>query len=238
MPMPAPSMPSTPESVDRGTASAAEPATLPSGRQARFDIEVDLVFQALVRACDGASAAAVTCCSVGHRQGVTTLVDAFAHRFADINDAGVVIVDANRQRPHWQRHLGVSYQMGVSDVLAERCSLEDAVLAVPGARGVEVMTAGVAPWPHGGLAAVNQMIDALRASGRTVVVDAGRLNDPVTLAMAAATGGAVLVVRAGRCAKPEIATAVDACRQRGVTVHGVVINRRKFYLPNWLYRLL
>jgi Mrp family chromosome partitioning ATPase len=46
----------------------------------------------------------------------------------------------------------------------------------------------------------------------------------------------VLVVEAARTSREVAGGLVDSLRDGGVRVLGAVLNKRKFYIPEWIYR--
>ena len=58
------------------------------------------------------------------------------------------------------------------------------------------------------------------------------------LRFAPATDGVVLVVEAGRAGKEQINRAAQMITEAQGTLLGFVLNKRRYPIPNWLYRLL
>jgi Mrp family chromosome partitioning ATPase len=54
--------------------------------------------------------------------------------------------------------------------------------------------------------------------------------------LAQAASGAVLVVEAARTVREVAAETTEELRRTGVRVLGAVLNRRRYYLPGWIYR--
>lgn len=61
---------------------------------------------------------------------------------------------------------------------------------------------------------------------------------PLTRMVAHMVSGTVLVVHAGQTRRHAARHAADKIRYAGGTLLGVVLNRKKAYIPGWLYRLL
>jgi protein-tyrosine kinase len=72
-----------------------------------------------------------------------------------------------------------------------------------------------------------------------VVIDAPPLQShPETLLLCRKSDGVVLVVRAGSTRHQTAAWAVQQIESARGNLAGAVINRRRYYIPGWLYRML
>ncbi len=73
----------------------------------------------------------------------------------------------------------------------------------------------------------------------TIIFDAAPLNlDSVTFHLAALTEATLPVVGMEHTRKAVLASMQDDLSQSGATVLGVVCNRRRFYIPQWIYKRL
>jgi Mrp family chromosome partitioning ATPase len=57
-----------------------------------------------------------------------------------------------------------------------------------------------------------------------------------SLSLALVTSGVVLVVEAARTARDSASELIDDLRDSGVRMLGAVLNKRKLYVPEWIYR--
>ena len=72
-----------------------------------------------------------------------------------------------------------------------------------------------------------------------VIIDAPPLvNSPETKAVASMVDGAVLVLQSGKSRKKVAHRAIEELNDMGVPVLGGILNRKKFYIPNWIYKRL
>jgi len=86
---------------------------------------------------------------------------------------------------------------------------------------------------------VTEVFAALRNRYDCVLLDCGGLDSSVDLLrLAPATDGVVLVVEAGRAGKEQINRAAQVIAEAQGTLLGFVLNKRRYPIPNWLYRLL
>jgi len=86
---------------------------------------------------------------------------------------------------------------------------------------------------------VTEVFAALRDRYDCVLLDCGGLDSSVDLLrLAPAADGIVLVVEAGRAGKEQINRAAQMITEAQGTLLGFVLNKRRYPIPNWLYRLL
>jgi Mrp family chromosome partitioning ATPase len=84
-----------------------------------------------------------------------------------------------------------------------------------------------------------RLLGVLRQNFDHIILDCPPpLQCPESLVMAREADGLVLVVRAGATRKSVARRSLQMITQSGARPLGTVINRRRHYIPNWLYRLL
>jgi capsular exopolysaccharide synthesis family protein len=72
-----------------------------------------------------------------------------------------------------------------------------------------------------------------------VVIDGPPLDEaPESIALCSNMDGVMLVLDAGHTHRRIALRAKSRIEQAGGTILGVVLNRRRFYIPNWLYKLI
>ena len=82
-------------------------------------------------------------------------------------------------------------------------------------------------------------IDALRVSFDNILIDCRSLKDSADVAvLAASVDGVVVVVDAGESRRDEILNAQRTIETAGGNFLGFVMNKRKYPVPEWLYRRL
>jgi Mrp family chromosome partitioning ATPase len=84
-----------------------------------------------------------------------------------------------------------------------------------------------------------RLITALRERYDSVLLDCGSLERSVDLLRFTPwTDGVVLIVEAGRTAKEQIDRAAHIIREARGAFLGFVLNKRRYPIPGWLYRIL
>lgn len=141
-------------------------------------------------------------------------------------NVSVCLVDADLRRPQIAHLLGLVGEVGLTSVLIGRVELSGVVQQMRA--GLEVLTSGPIPPNPSELLSSEHMADVLKelaASYDTVIVDAPPLL-PVTDAtiLAAETDGTLLVVRAGKTSRRQVARAVESLRSVDGRVLGALLN--------------
>ncbi|WP_107766531.1 polysaccharide biosynthesis tyrosine autokinase [Nocardioides terrigena] len=140
----------------------------------------------------------------------------------------VTLVDCDLRRPNVSRSLGLDDTVGLTDVLAGRVQLVDAVQEHPEITGLSVLTSGSRP-PNPseilGSQAMRGVVADLARVGM-VVMDAPPLL-PVTDAaiVAHSADGALITVSAGRTLDTELTSAIEHLHAVHARPLGVILNR-------------
>jgi Mrp family chromosome partitioning ATPase len=80
---------------------------------------------------------------------------------------------------------------------------------------------------------------ALRTGSDVVLVDAGSLSgDGSIIGVASMVDAVVVVVEAGRTRKHEVIRTVETIEAAGGTIAGLVLNKRRTWIPSWAERIL
>lgn len=86
--------------------------------------------------------------------------------------------------------------------------------------------------------AVAQVFDRLREQFDTILVDSSPVLRPGAMAVAGKADGVVLVLEAERTRWPVALSAKATIERSGGTVLGVVLNKRRYPIPDAVYRWL
>jgi Mrp family chromosome partitioning ATPase len=86
---------------------------------------------------------------------------------------------------------------------------------------------------------LQQIFTALRETYDLIVFHAsGILTHPMGINLARLTDGVVLVLEAERTRAPAAHQAVQLLKDKGIRIIGLAFNKRRYYIPHWLYRWL
>ncbi|HTY35500.1 MAG TPA: CpsD/CapB family tyrosine-protein kinase [Bacteroidota bacterium] len=175
-----------------------------------------------------------------HGEGTSTVVAAFGTVLAKSGD-NVLLVDANLRKPSLHDLFSVERAGGVNELLLGTTEVKD-VTKKTRLRNLSIITGGI-PTSNPSLAFntknVCHMIDGLKNGTDWILLDAPPVNE-FTDAMALCPGidGTVLVIQAEKTKWEVALRAKQRLADTKTPVVGVVLNRRKYYVPGWLYRRL
>lgn len=168
----------------------------------------------------------VTVTSAAPGDGKSTTACNLAVAFA-LGGAKTLLVEGDLRRPRVTQYLGLDGSVGLTDVLASRVSLDEAIQ--PWMRGtIDVLPSGAIP-PNPsellGSAHMGSLLDKLRDRYDIVVVDASPLlavSDSAILA--AQTDGTLLVVRHGKSTFEQVRDSLAALDHVKAELLGTIIN--------------
>ena len=145
-----------------------------------------------------------------------------------LNGRKILLVDANFRRPAIHEAMGVSNDVGLSDVLRSPGAFESAVVPVEGLPNLDVLPVGPKPSNPTELlesAALNEFIDRALEEYDHVVFDSGpMLVVSETVALAPRVDGVITVVRAKANSRGVLGRLRDSLRQVRAEHLGVVLN--------------
>jgi Mrp family chromosome partitioning ATPase len=176
-------------------------------------------------------------------EGATTLALHFARGLAEVEQRPVLLVDGDfaRSRSSLTGALGPAGDgaPGFGEILAGKAELAGTVLGTEHPL-LHFLPSGQLTVPILDLARSEAVVRALRDLGRHyafVIIDAGpSLEAAETGPLSAATDGVVLVVRANRIRREIVQKAVHHLNKARCHVLGIVLNDRRFPIPEFLYR--
>jgi tyrosine-protein kinase len=157
-------------------------------------------------------------------EGTSTVAAQFAFTLAGDRRVRVLLVDANARRPAFPDAAPGGDGGPGSTARPERLDLLPLAARHLGS----------------GLIPATEARDAVEQFGPDydwIVIDGPpALESPDAGALAAVADGTVVVVQAGRTKRPVLARAVELLRRTGARPMGVVLNRRRLEIPEFIYR--
>lgn len=180
----------------------------------------------------------MTSCSQG--EGVTTVARNLAAASVDVYGGRVLLIDANQQRPAVASSLGTSESPGLLDILAHDAAPQECIseTCIPGLFVLPLGSAGVGGATLG-CESGTRLMEAMHNDFSLVIVDlppSGELDDRMLASHL--LDGYVLVVEAERVRQQAANRIQEDFQRASAKLVGVVLNKRHFHIPEWLYKKL
>lgn len=173
-----------------------------------------------------------------HGEGTTTVAVGLASALGREREARVLLLEGNLRTPGFQRLLPVSGDVGVADFVAGRAAPE-ALLTRVDRYNFSVIHAGVPVHAGAELELVSGLLTRLRPQFDFIVIDGPPVNRYADVSVLAPTvDGVVLVVEADKTPLADAEAATRELGRVGARILGVVLNRRRSYIPAFLESLL
>lgn len=141
----------------------------------------------------------------------------------------VVLVDADLRRPRLHELFGVADRIGLTSLLIGDATIVDAIQPVPGLESLSVLPFG--PRPHSPSELLTsprfgEVIDIVRETGVTVIIDSPPVLEASDGAVVAAASNAAVLVTSARTGKgSRLRRALTLLDRAGTPYVGVVLNR-------------
>jgi Mrp family chromosome partitioning ATPase len=149
----------------------------------------------------------------------------------------VVLVDCNCANPGVHRAFDVPIGPGLRDALAETGPVRE-FLQPSSVANLSLLTAGT-PGPGTGLTFnspnLSCLLGELNQEFNLVIVDLPAIGQGVAAGIGALLDGLVLVVEAEKVRWEVAQRTTASLRGAGANLLGVVMNKRKYHVPDWLY---
>ena len=175
-----------------------------------------------------------------HGEGTSTVVATFGTILASSGER-VLLVDANLRNPALHDMFSVEKMGGVAELLLGSVNLKD-VTKNTRFGNLTVVTSGLPPSNPAlalGSKGVCSMIDLMKGHAEWVLLDVPPVNEfNDAMAFCTEADGAVLVVQAEKTKWEVAQRAKQRLDDARLNVVGVVLNKRRYYVPEWLYRRL
>jgi Mrp family chromosome partitioning ATPase len=174
-------------------------------------------------------------------EGTSTLVASFGRALAGAAGKSVLIIDAHEENPQQHEHFGISRAIGWNDVVAGREPVQRAIYPTV------LPNLFVSPLSERVLRdpslldspAFGAFLEGLRGHTDAILLD----SSPVSAArsgqsLSARADGVVLVLEAENTRWPVARNAKKTIIRGGGRLLGVVLNKRRYHIPEWIYRRL
>ena len=182
----------------------------------------------------------VLVCAANHKEGSTTVACGLALAGMSQSAGGrVLLADFNLRTPMVHKLMRLPGGPGLSDVLLGQCSLDEALQPINSAPLDVLTVGGQADRVVDVLQSqrVGELMEQLAQRYEHAVFDAAPANTyPDAQVLAGTVGSVVLVAESGRTQREAVAAAKRRLESASGKVLGVVLNKRTYPIPKFLYR--
>jgi capsular exopolysaccharide synthesis family protein len=236
---PGPEAPPPPTPI-RPDVTATRPVQRPSQSEA-IKPPYERIIQRLLAFRGGRRHCVILVASAVPREGASTVAGDLAKSLALRGDGNVVLVDANMRRPAQHLTFEIDATEGLANVLRDDVKT-DAVLNKLPKSGLTVMGAGDVEDVSSQLitvSSIQKVLTSLQSRFDWVLIDGPPVTTyPDSSNLAAVADGAILVLRAEQTRWEVAEEAKKILQQTGVNLLGGVLNRRKYHIPEIIYKRL
>lgn len=221
--------------------SVRPPAPLAEApEQATIEDEYQRLRTNLVTALGPAAMRTILVTAPRHHEGTTTVALGLAMALAKDRDARVLLVEANFRTPSLERTVSISSNGGLADYLENRLAGEGSVCRVD-AMNLSILPAGRLSTPAGPIdfELVGDALARFKPQYDFVVVDGPPVNQYADASvLGTKVDGVILVVEADSTPVADAEAAKRQLERVGARIVGVVLNRKRSYIPAFLESLL
>lgn len=178
-------------------------------------------------------------------EGATTLTLALARFMAKtFGPDKVLAVEANVRQPSFVDLLGLDPGRSLAGVLAKRQKVEEAIQQMdePGFSALPGGPAGKADieaWEQALFRRFPEVVAELKESYEHILIDSPPVIPYVDASLISGyVDGVVIVVEAGVTPSEVLDHSIEKLKEAGATVLGMILNKRDYHIPKWMYRLL
>jgi uncharacterized protein involved in exopolysaccharide biosynthesis/Mrp family chromosome partitioning ATPase len=168
-------------------------------------------------------------------EGVSSVATGIAYVFSLTENQYVLLVDSNSHHPDEDKIIGANRPPGLFELAVGGTTKEekgDDVKPFPSVKDMEGYFTRV-----DGSEKIDKMLPSVQKQNyNLIVIDLPSMSEGVaTLKSAALVDGVVVVVESQKVRREVLKNIKEKFEDTGVHIFGVVLNKRRFFIPNWLY---
>ena len=195
----------------------------------------------IVLALPSASSRVVMFASAVREEGTSTVAAEFAATLASTAEQPVLLIDANLRHPVLHTMFGVARDPGLADHILNDVPLSECLREtdVPHLTVLPVGRRAVAPPRVFSDPRMKRLLKDVRGRFAYVILDmAALVQYSEGFQLSRDVDGVVIVIKAGRTKRELVEHATELLKDAGARVLGIVLNRRRYYIPKFIYERL
>jgi capsular exopolysaccharide synthesis family protein len=179
--------------------------------------------------------------STAHGDGSSFTATSFATTLVKDFKLNVLLMDANLRCPSLHETFNIENRQGLSDLLTQE---EDKTFPVKrvGRNGLYLIPCGKSNSEITNLFESNrfeQTLKTMRKRFNYVILDVPPVNRYAeSMVIGTKVDGVILVIKSDKTRQQVAMRAKQDLEEAGAKILGVILNRRKHYIPEWIYRRL
>jgi len=176
---------------------------------------------------------------IAEGNGASSTAIGFATTLARDCRLKVLLIDANLRSPSLHEFFKIDRNKGLSNILTERITGTELFKRV-GHGNLYIIPCGKNCSGPLSLFESDRFEEKLKMMSEKfdcVILDAPPVNSSVeTKVMSKKVDGVILVIESGKTRSPVAIKAKRELEEAGANIVGVILNRRKHYIPEWIYK--
>jgi Mrp family chromosome partitioning ATPase len=208
--------------------------------EAAFEREMAGIYHPIVSALPS-SKGMVLFLGTNETDGVSTMAREFASFVSTHVGSTTLLFDADRQKPSQLAHFGIRGATDFEAVVHDGRGIDEAVYPVRNT-GLHVASLSLRPTARPFVFSgprTEHVMNQLRQRYDLVVFDSPAPTDsPDMLALSAKVDGVVLVIQADQTRFHQAKRTKELIESNGGKLIGLVFNKRRFFIPDWIYKRL
>jgi capsular exopolysaccharide synthesis family protein len=178
---------------------------------------------------------------VDEGSGTSSTAIGFATTLARDCRLKVLLIDANLRSPSLHEFFKIERNIGLSNILTEK--IDETKLFIKAGHGdLYIIPCGKnckGPLSIFESEHFEKKLKMMSEEFDCVILDAPPVNSSIeTKVMSKKVEGVILVVESGRTRSPVAIKAKKELEEAGANILGVILNRRRQYIPEWIYKRL
>jgi capsular exopolysaccharide synthesis family protein len=221
------------------TTKSSPPSPPPAKRHA---IKSDLAgYEGILTRLHEESVKTIMFTGAAHGGGATTTAVNFARTLVRDHQVKVLLVDANMRTPNLKEMFGIKNDQGLTDIILDKDTKPYKVINCDPSYLFVLATGGNYVGPVGLFESerFDTYLNDARDEFDYIILDSAPLPSfAEARALCKKVDGVVLVVESGKIRRQVALRAKKELEDAGARILGVVLNKRKYHIPEWLYKRL
>ena len=210
---------------------------------ARISKHYSIFREELLLKLNGHSKAPYTLAIIGCQrgEGVSTIAANISAKLAQGRGGRVLLIDTNIRRPSAHQIFKTRLRPGLMDIPTAGLDIRNLIISQR-FKNLHILAAGM---PNGSPPGIlqptrfTQFINSMKTNYRHVVIDMPAIKEArFSARLSSLCDGVVLVIEAERLRWQVLLEAKEQLLKWNANLIGVVLNKRRFPIPGWLYRML